>query len=93
MKTKTPKVKKADYKASIKVFGKVITSKGATVLEAIENLDVGKLNKGVSVLEVSHDGKSVSKILPTIQTARLFSPSPMTRQVALKNISPRFYGV
>lgn len=88
--TKTPR---AVYTASIKVFGKTFTSKGKTILEALENLNVGKLNKGVSVLEVSHKGKSVSKILPSVQTARLFSPSPMTREIALKNISLRFYGV
>lgn len=81
------------YFALIKVFGKTFTAKGSTVKEAIENLNVGKLNKGVSVLQITHNGSSSSKILPSVQTARLFSPSPLTREVAIKNVSLRFFGI
>lgn len=85
--------KKPDYTASIKLMGKTYTAHGVSAMDAISNLNPGKVNRGVSVITVSFKGNSQSKILPMVQTMRLFSPSPMTREIALKNVSLRFYNI
>ena len=77
-----------NYTAKIKVLGKVYTAIASSPLEAIKALQVGKTAKGVSVLTIGKpDGSWRSVILPHFKTARLFSPHPMTREVALKNTS------
>ncbi len=96
MKTKTKKVAKditGNYTASIKIMGKIYTSVASSIIEAIGALQVGRVNRGVSVLTIGHNGNSQSKILPSVQTMRLFSPSPTTREIALKNVSLRFYAI
>ena len=85
--------RKASYLATIKVLGKKYEAKGATALEAIEKLKVGQVVKGVSVLEVSNGEVRKSKILSGPQTFRLFSVSPMMRDVAIKNVSLMFQGL
>lgn len=96
-RTKKPSVKPLkniplDYTASIKILGKKYQATGSTAGEAIENLKVGKVAKGMSILELSRDGSSHSKILPHMQTIRLFSPSKLMRSIALKNVSLMFSG-
>lgn len=98
MKTKRKYVKKVkvenNYIAKIKVLGKVYIAMASSPLEAIKALKVGKTAKLVSVLEVSRvGGRSKSIILPHFKTSRLFSPHPMTREVALKNTSLFFDGI
>ncbi len=97
MKTKTPRVKKVaknkDYLASIKILGRNYQAQGSTAKEAIENLVVGKVAKGMSILTVMKGEKSCEKILNHNQTFRLFSLSRMTREVAIKNASLMFQGL
>ena len=78
------------FSASIKVLGKVYTAKGKTVSETLANLKPDGVAKGVSVLTVSDGKNSRTKVLPTAKTCRLFSPSPLTREIALKNTSLMF---
>lgn len=77
------------YTASIKVFGKAHTASGATVREAIENLQPGNA-RGVSVLTVAKGTNEKQKILNSTQTIRLFSPMRLVRELSLKNISMMF---
>lgn len=92
-KKRVYKSKKADYTASIKVFGKVYTSTGSTAREAITNLKVGSVARGVSILSVSKKGNMHTKILNTVQTSRLFSLSTMMREIALKQVALIFEGI
>jgi len=88
---KTKKVvKKGEYEASIKVLGQFYKSKGSTSKEAIENLKVGNFAKGVGVLEITKGDVKKSKILPAPQVFRLFSASPLMREIALKNVGLMF---
>jgi|SRR3990167_3660828 len=81
---------KAEYKASIKILGKIYASTGSTAKEAIENLKpIGKC-AGVSVITVSKGEIKREKILTSVNTFRLFSLSPTTRNVAIKNMSILF---
>ena len=94
MKTKTtkkPTVK--PYNASIKILGKTCTSSGKDVREAIEALKLGKVAKGVSVLEIVHGENRKSIILPPMQTFRVFSSSGIVREISMKNLSLRFTGI
>ena len=94
MKTKTPRVAKNKvYLASIKVLGKKYEAKGSSAKEAIGNLKVGNVAKGMSVLEITKGKVSKSKILNHPQTFRLFTLSKLMREVALKQVSLMFDGI
>lgn len=86
------KVKKT-YKASIKVLGKIYTSEGGTGPEALSSLKVGNVAKGMSILTLSNGTLTKEKVLPSNATSRLFSPSRLTREIALKNITILFSGL
>lgn len=78
------------YLASIKLFGKLYTANGETAVEAISKLEVGKVAKGASVLTITKGDRIHSKILNTVQVMRLFTPSRVMREVALKQVSSLF---
>ncbi len=82
--------KKPEYSATIKVLGKIYTSKGKTLREAIEMLKPIGVTKGISLLTLSKGDVQRQKILGNIQTFRLFSPSRLTREIAIKNTSLLF---
>ena len=81
------------YTASIKILGKIYKGEGKSAMEAIENIKAPRVAKGVSVLEITHGKVSKSRFLTVPQTFRLFSPSPLMREVALKNTSLMFAGI
>lgn len=86
--------KKAEaYALSIKVLGKTYTSKGETVKEGLQNLKVGNVAKGMSVLRITKGGVAKDKVIPPAQTAKLFSLSPLMREIAIKNVSLMFQGL
>lgn len=98
MKKKTPTKKVATvktvgaadaYSASIKILGKIYTATGATKREALENLKP-ELGRGVSIITVSTGDKRKEKVLAPMQTMRLFSPSKLMREIALKNTALLF---
>ena len=78
------------YVASIKIFGKIYTSTGTTLEEAIAALKPEGLARGMSIITVKRGDTMQEKILPRIATGRLFAPSAMMREVALKNTVARF---
>lgn len=73
-------------KASIKIFAKTFESEGETPLEAISNLNVVGLTKAKSILTVGER----TIVLNPYQTQRLFSRSPLMREIALKTTANRF---
>ena len=78
------------YKASIKVLGRIYKAEGKTLEEAISGLKP-PVGKGVSVLTVSKGKQQKSKILPALVTFRLFNPSRLTKEIALKQMTIFFY--
>ncbi len=78
------------YSASVKIFGKIYGSIGASVEEAITNLKPDGLARGMSIISVTKGGVTQEKIFPRVATARLFSPSPMIRAAALITTIQRF---
>lgn len=90
MKKTIKRISKKTLTASIKILGKIYTSKGKTVAEALANLQPVGVTKGSSILSISNGERSRDRVLNTIQTYRLFSPSKLTREIALKNISLLF---
>lgn len=88
---KEPTTKKpVNYEASIKVFGKVYKSKGASVKEVLENLKVEGKVGGICVLTISNSDKKRDRIMNTEQLFRLFSSSRLMREIALKNVTLLF---
>ncbi len=89
-KIASPKVIDLPYTAFVKIFGKIYTAQGGTAKEAISNLDIGKVAKGAAVMTVSKGERTYSKILNGPQMMRLFSPSRIMKEVAMKNVSMIF---
>lgn len=90
MATRTRKKKKVEVIARMKVMGRFYEAKGETVKEAIENLKPGNAAKGASLLILSKGDAYKERVLTAIQTMRLFSPSKLTRELALKSITTLF---
>lgn len=78
------------YSASIKILGKFYEAQGTTALEAISNLKPEGVARGVTVLKLTKGKRSQERILPKLATVRLFAPSKMMREYALKNAVERF---
>jgi len=78
------------YTATIRLFGKTYRGEGSSVLEALRSLNPPAAMKTVSVLTVSKGNVSKDRVLPPNATVRLFSPSRLMRDVALKNTSLLF---
>jgi len=93
MKTTKKRTTKPQFSASVRILGKTYVAKSSDLRKAIESLDVGKVAKGVSILEVSHGDSKKSVILPPAQTFRVFSSSGMVREIAMKNLLLRFSGI
>jgi hypothetical protein len=84
-------MKKKTYNATARILGKVYSSTGSTISEAIENLKPGQV-RGVCVLTIK--GKEAKeRIIAPIQTYKLFNSAGLTRQVSLKNVSSLFEGL
>jgi len=77
------------YSATIKVYGKTFRATGKSVYEALENLKHAPI-KAMSVVTVKKGKLSKDRVLPPVATYRLFSPSRLMREVALKNTSLLF---
>ncbi len=77
------------YKARVKILGKFYEATGDTAIEAISNLKPDS-SKGVCILTVSKGDLVKEKMIPSFQTARLFSGSRVMREVGLKNVASLF---
>lgn len=78
-------------KATIEILGKKYTGEGKTVSEALLNLPYKGFPKLKAMLTVIKDDKTEKTIvLMPLQTQRLFAPSPLMREIAIKNTAIRF---
>lgn len=90
--TTKPKAPKAssEVEASIKILGKTFTAKGATVSEALFNIQPIGVAKGMAILTVTKEGVKRERVLSPIQTFRMFNGGRIMREIAVKNISILF---
>ena len=96
MKTKKRIVKgsvKPKYTASIKILGRIYTSSATDLRTAIETLPLGKVAKGMSILEVTHGENKKSVILPPAMTFRVFSSSGIIKEISMKNLMLKLGGI
>ena len=92
---KTAKAVKKDeneYKVTVRVLGKTYEATGATVSEALLNLNPQNC-KGVGVMVVSHGDVKKERILAPATLFRLFNTAGMSKQIAIKNVSILFQGI
>ena len=76
-------------KATLTVMGKKFTGEGKTVSEAIAALKPD-ITKAKSILLLENGERKRERILTNMQTMRLFSLSPLMREIALKQVSQLF---
>lgn len=94
MKKKIPaKIQKDMYTASMKLMGVYHVGKGKTLQEAIENIPIMRPPKTLGILTVSKGSIERIKIMPAMQVFKLFSPSRIMHEVALKNICGAFSNI
>ena len=74
------------YNLTVKVLGKLHTSNGKTLEEAIEKLKIRNA-KGMSVWTVEKGGVKREKIIPASVTFRLFNSSGFSKDVARKQFN------
>lgn len=84
---------KDKYKLTLSVFANKITSIGATPGEALEGLVYSGRFPSTGILSMSKGDKKVDKIITRVIGSRLFSVSPLMRQIALKTVSSLFEGL
>jgi hypothetical protein len=85
----TTKPERTPYTATVRVLGRTYTAKGKTAKDAILNLKPQNC-KGRAVLTLTKGKVTREKILAPIICYRLFNGSPMTREIALKNVGLLF---
>lgn len=90
---KTPTKKKTPislYEVSVKIFGKVYSSTGETIYDALKNLKViGKIG-GMCVIQIKKGDMYKEKILNGRYLWRLFSGSSVMKQIAEKQLKQIF---
>ena len=79
-----------NMKGIIKIYGKDYTSEGKDVKECLENLPYKGFSRVISTLTIKDNEKEKSVVLYPRQTQRLFSLSPMMKEIAVKQIGMRF---
>lgn len=80
----------ANFSAQARIAGRMYESEGINLEEAIQNLKP-LIKKGICLLKVTHDDKSITKILNGKITYNLFNNvSRVTKEVALKNLKTLF---
>lgn len=87
-----PKKKKTEYEARLKLVGRVFTATGASISEAIANLEPGTA-KGLGVLTIQHGEKVKDRVLRPQMVMRIFQGYGLTHEVALKQASLMFDGI
>lgn len=86
--------KKADtYTVKLTHAGKTYNAQAETVLDALANLKMPTVVRSKTVITVERGGVIRTRILPPFVVSRLFSPSRLTREVALKSVSILFGGL
>lgn len=76
--------------AEVKILGKIYSAQGSSVSDALSKIKGVRATKALSILTVTNGDKQKSRVLIPRQTFRLFSDSPLTKEVAIKQISLLF---
>lgn len=87
------KAKEAPYTASIKILGRIYTANASDLKTVVSSLPVGKVAKGMSILEITHGERKKSVILPPPQTFRVFSSSGLVKEIAMRQLLTKFAGI
>ena len=77
-------------KATIQILGKKYSAESETVGSALASLPYTGFAKFKSVLTVFDSKKEKTVVLYPMQTLRLFSKSPLMKEIAVKQIATRF---
>lgn len=85
-----PKKLDASYSAEVHILGKKYKALGKTLKEVLGNLKPEGHPKTKSILVVMSGDKRKERVLTNIATMRLFSPSPLQREMAIKQTSLLF---
>lgn len=86
----TKKVAEPAYTVTLSMFGRKHTSQGATVTEALNNLQAQGLAKSKVILSVSDGKVTKDRVLMPFLVNKLLTLSPSMKQVAVKQISSLF---
>lgn len=78
------------YKAQVKILNKIYDAEGDSVQSAISNLKPEGKIAGNVILRLSKGDVVKEKIINSNLLSRLFSPSRVTREIALKNTTMLF---
>lgn len=89
------KAKKAkEYTARLNINGKVYEAEGASPTEALGAFKVtGTIPRTKGILIMEREGVIRTRILAPFVVQRMFSPSPLAKEIALKNLSLLFEGL
>jgi hypothetical protein len=82
--------KKKTYTAIVTIFAKDYKGEGESVTEALQNISYAGVVRDKVVLTIKSGKKEKSRVMPPAAVQRLFSPSLLTREIALKNTSLLF---
>ena len=77
-------------KCTIKIFGKEYSSTGNSVLECLDNLEYKGFARTIAMLTIKDGKDEKTVVLPPRQTQRLFSASPLAKEIAVKQTAMRF---
>lgn len=91
-KVTKPKVTN-EYKLTMHVFANKLTSTGSTPKEALENIVYKGMFPTKGILSMTHGDRKTERVINRVTGNRLFSLSPLMREVALKTVSSLFEGL
>lgn len=85
-KVKEVKVAESGYKLTLICLREKATSEGATIEEALDNLNARNF-KGKGIMQVTHNGVTREKILMPSTILRFSNSMGLSRQIIIKNLS------
>jgi len=85
-----PRAKKKEYVATLSLYGKNYIGVGENLLASISDIDLKHPPRARGVLTVQRGEAEKSRILTPFQIQKLFSLSPLMREIQLKNIITLF---
>jgi len=81
---------KRKYNLLIKVNGMEYEGAGNTIEDALLDIEPPKKIGTKTIIRVTHDGKSVERMVRGALILKLFHPNPFTREVVIKSFKMQF---
>ena len=81
------------YTATLLQYGKKYQGSGNTAHAAISAIGTSGVIRGKAVLTLVNGENTKDRVLPPVLASRLFSKSPLVREMALKNTALLFDGI